>query len=60
MAETLKVLLVAVTAALQQGGGNGGDGGVAALMRVMLPLLIQVGRHVHSGDYVSEYLNAHR
>ena len=44
VAETLKVLLVAVTAALQYGGSSdGGDGGAAALMRVLLPLLVQVG-----------------
>lgn len=42
VAETLKVLLVAVTAAAQQGASNGGNGGAASLMRVLLPLLIQV------------------
>jgi hypothetical protein len=44
VAETLKVLLVAVTAAAQLSPSNGGDGGAASLMRVLLPLLIQVLR----------------
>ncbi len=42
VAETLKVLVVAITAALQHSGASGGDGGTATLMRVLLPLLIQV------------------
>ena len=42
VAETLKVLLVAVTAASQLSTSNGGDGGTVSLMRVLLPLLIQV------------------
>ena len=42
VAETLKVLLVAVTAASHLSPGSGGDGGAASLMRVLLPLLIQV------------------
>ena len=42
MAETLKVLLVAVTAALQHAGAaGGGEAGASALMRVLLPLLVQ-------------------
>ena len=42
VAETLKVLLVAVTAAAQLSPSDGGDSGAASLMRVLLPLLIQV------------------
>ncbi len=42
VAETLKVLLVGVTLALQHGGSGGGDGGAAVLLRVLLPLLVQV------------------